>query len=207
MFNLKFRTLGRSAAMVLVTATLGACSLFQPKMNITDLAQVKPGEVVIVGRISMEPPITKDDQFIDILATKKNKDMMRNAFYMVSGDQLLRPDELDYPTRNDHYAKFNEDFYFAVEKGDPFFISGIGFYTYLTSKRMEVTTMPAQVQLDLTKKKRYFYLGNLTYVRDEFFNIKEIKHDFSGYNKANQEFKKKYNTKDDLVKVKIKDAS
>ena len=190
--------------LVLILATsLTGCVL--PKSSLENLSQLAPEEIIFVGRVMMNPPMTEDDvqleNFINLSDTPihKSLQMKVSEVYYELGGQLAH----DY---QDSIFTIDGEYYsFAWEKNKPMNILGITFITRSTQTNRDTMTFSIDkgVRVKYSGKTRVVYVGDITFVRDEFFNIKDIDINQKNYKKAVKAFRKKYKTKWKVEKGKL----
>lgn len=179
------------AAILAVVLTAG-CAM--PQRSITSLDEVSSNQVVYYGRVQLSPHIKKEEvvykNVINITGEELHKGLQLKAsdvFYDLEAHHAS-----DYA--GSLMAVDGDYYYYAWEKDKPFIILGVSFVTLWTSTNRETMTLRVTdgIKAKHSGKSRAVYVGDITFVRDEFFNIKDIKIDQSGYQAATNAFKKKF---------------
>lgn len=79
-------------------------------------------------------------------------------------------------------------------KGKPLNVLGVTFITRSTQANRDTMTLTIKDGIKVTHsgKSKAVYIGDITFVRDEFFNIKDINVSQKDYKKAVKVFREKY---------------
>ena len=101
-----------------------------------------------------------------------------------------------------------EYYFYSWDKNMPFIILGVSFITHWSSSNRETMTLKVNdgIKARHSGKSRAVYVGDVTFVRDEFFNIKDIKIDQSGYRAAKKEFTKRFHKQWKMEKATLSAA-
>lgn len=182
---------------------LGGCAL--PKTQVSSLDRVGNDEVIVFGKLRLEPKIQKDEVSHSGMINLSKRDLHETLF-MKASDAFY---DLHGGHAMDHQGSFvvydDEYYFFSWKKDSPFHILGVSFITRWTSRERETVTLRIKegVKVNHSGKSKAVYVGNITFVRDEFFNIKDLKVDQSGYDEAKKEFQKRFNQTWPTEKAKL----
>ncbi len=187
----QFHYLKISTVIALALLAVG-CAM--PQMSITDLEEVSPDHVVYFGRVQLSPRLSKDEVVYKNVINLSDQELHKvlylkasDAYYDLGGGHAM-----DF---GGSLATNDGEFYFySWDKESPFIILGVSFITHWSSSNRETMTLRINdgIKAKHSGKSRAVYIGDITFVRDEFFNIKDIKIDQSGYKAAKREFKKRF---------------
>ncbi|MDH3342832.1 MAG: hypothetical protein OEY06_07995 [Gammaproteobacteria bacterium] len=183
--------------------SLTGCVL--PKYSVENLNEVAADEILFIGRVSMNPPITKEEIQIENVINLSDVEMHKvlvmkasDVYYELGGQHAT-----DY---QDTVAAIDgEYYYFTWNKNKPLNFLGVTFITRMTSRNREYMTFTIDkgIKVNHSGKSKAVYVGDITFVRDEFFNIKDIDINQKNYKKAVKEFRKKYKTDWKVEKAKL----
>lgn len=183
----------RYGFFTLLLLSLAGCVSSRPAVE--SLADVGAGEVIVVGRVDLTPPLEAADQHLDSLGSGR----MKNKLYVVTDTKL----------RVKQGPVSSGDEYFETVLGEPFYIKGGNkpfymlegvIYTEASQAGVESVYLPGGLKVDVQPNDKAVYIGKLHYVRNEYFDIvkAEIVDD---YDRANAAFKKKFGAKYNLRKA------
>lgn len=186
--------------------TLTGCVL--PKYSIEALNEVAPDETIFIGRMSMNPPLSKEEiqfenviNFSDVELHKVLAMKTSDIYYELEGRHAT-----DY---QDSVAAIDgEYYYFTWKKNKPLNFLGVTFMTRMTGQNRDYMTFTIDkgIKVNHSGKSKAVYVGDITFKRDEFFNIKDIDINQKNYKKAVKEFRKKFNTDMKVEKAKLASA-
>lgn len=194
--------------IVFITLLLAGCAM--PLVSLTDLNELGKDEIIFVGKVQLSPQLKKDEViYKNVLVLGGSKDDLHkvlylkvsDTFYTLGGNHAM--DMVDSVATTD-----GEYFYFAWNKDKPLNILGTSFITRWSSTNRETMTFSIKKGLAVKQsgKSKAVYIGNITFVRDEFFNLKKIDINQKGLKKAQKAFQKKFKTKWKLKKAKLSSA-
>lgn len=155
-------------------------------------------EVIVVGRIDLRPGLRQDEQDLTPPGTLDlfgYADMHRNRAIVHLND---KPEAPDYPR-----------FVMNPALGELFFFKMPARANYIVKANVTVETgiseiiLPAGLKIDARPGVRAIYVGDLTYIRDDFNSIVDVKLT-DGYDQASQAFRKRFGDKYKLAKALVK---
>lgn len=180
----------RRAIVVSLAVLCAACA--GPALRPVDRPQdLDGGEVVLVGKVRLTPPLDKDDQVVVGFLPPD----IRNKVTMILDDRLT-PAE-DEPSRSDYGGRIEaplERTFFRARKREPFFIRLGVIVVEATGQGEKKAYLPAGFRVDVRPGDRAVYLGTIHYRRDEFFQIKQVTVE-DDYEQARAEFRKKFGSR------------
>lgn len=199
-----FQTINMSILFLLVIL-LSGCVM--PTISIEDLSELKNDEVVFVGKLALKPHMSKDEVvYENIVVLGGSKDDLHKVLYLKVSDQYYKLEGSHAMDMSDTVATSDgKYFFFAWKKNKPLNILGTSFITRWTQTHRDFMTLSINKGINVrhSGKSRAVYVGNITFERDEFFNIKNIDINQKGYKKAKRAFQKKYKTNWKLEKAKL----
>lgn len=174
---------------------LSACVIPPARVPVDSLGSVATDETVIVGRVEVIPPLSKEEQKMKAL----NSGMYLNRVFVITDEQPRKltkePVMADYKGRIE--ATLGKTF-FVRSKTTPFYvIAGVIFIT--DSERVY---LPGGLKVPIKAGDKAVYIGTIQYHRDEFWDIKKASV-IDDYDHANAEFKKKFGTRQTLRKALV----
>lgn len=179
----------------LLGATLGGCAA--PRAPLHSFDELPYDEVVIVGRVELTPPLTADEQTLSLGSRSR-----RNKVSLLVDDEprLLRnePSMGDYRGRIE--AQFGEEFYVKSARAPLYVIGGVVVLVSAHNRRYDQAYVPGGFKIDVRAGDKAVYIGTLSYVRDEFFRITQVRV-VDDYERANAEFRKRFGTRHILRKA------
>ena len=177
----------RSLGALLLATTLAGCGLTRPA--ITDLSQLRPDEVLVVGSVRLTPPLDERDQrdSWNVVVPGGYKNKVR----ILTGEQWRR---LSPPLTMDDYRNN-----IHLDLGATGFASmpRASFYILLGAILMDdrnpddVAYLPGGFKVTVRGDDRAVYIGTLHYHRDEFFKIKKVRVE-DDYARAAADFRKQF---------------
>jgi len=190
--------------LVFILATsLTGCVL--PKSSLENLSQLGPDEVIFIGRMMMSPPMSEDDVQLENMWNLSDTPLHKSLQMKVSEVYYELGGQLAHDYQDSIFVVDGEYYSFAWEKNKPMNILGVTFITRSTQTNRDTMTFSIDkgVRVKYSGKNRVVYVGDITFKRDEFFNIKDIDISQKNYKKAVKAFRKKYKTKWKVEKGKL----
>lgn len=192
------------SVIILAAMFLGGCTL--PRTSIEDLSAInKETDVVMVGRIEMDPKITKEE--VSVKRVIGAGDLYRKFMIRIQNDIGEMTDYVR-DTENMAAVLTEEDYYVPTKRNEPFKIFGGWFYTTLNggagvSSSVVFFHIRDGIKIEIPKNAGAVYIGTIRFKRDEFFNLKDIEILQNDFEAAQKRFHKKFKTSMPLVKAKI----
>jgi hypothetical protein len=189
-----------------VSWLIAGCGTIHPE--ITSLAEVSPGTVLVVGQIDLVPPLRSGEQKLR-LGTFDPLDIagkLRDRAVLHLADEPAAAEE----TWEVINPKLGETFFFRVPHDKRFVVMGT-----ITTKRVTTKVTKRQVvedvaeiliprvELDLKSTDKAVYVGTLRLHRDEFNEVTKAEI-LDHYSSASTEFTKKFGTGAKLRKAILK---
>lgn len=183
----------KSIFIFLFAVSLTGCAF--TKSSINDLSEVGQDEVLFIGRLALDPPIAESEvqlenyiNLSDIPVHKSLQMKVSDIFYKLGGQGVSNYQNSIFVVDGDYY-------YFSWEKDKPLNVLGVTFVTRSTQTNRDTMTLTVKngIKVSHSGKSKAVYIGDITFVRDEFFNVKDINVSQKGYKKAVKAFRKKYN--------------
>lgn len=184
-------------------AVLYGCAM--PKMQVESLDKVAADEVIVFGKVRLDPKISKEEVVYKNVINLSKRDLHESLY--------LKASDVFYDLKGGHALDmkssllvFDDEYYFFSWKKDtPFHLLGVSFVTHWSSAGRQYMTFTAGDGIKVTQsgKSRAIYAGTLTFERDEFFNLKGIKVDQSDYAAAKKAFQQKFGQSWTIEKAKL----
>lgn len=185
----------RLFATAFLAVALAACAP-APRAPVESLQTLGADEVVVVGRVELVPPLSKEEAKIRGAVIGD----FENRMLLIADDKLRAlPDEprvADYAGRIE--ARIGDTF-FVRSKSAPFYVLG-GVLFIGVGKGMQPVHFPGGLQVDVKPGQRAVYIGTLRYHRDEFFEVTRMSV-VDDYREANAQFGAKFGKQMPLSKA------
>ncbi len=197
--------ISRSTLLVVLAASMlfSGCAY---RKTLDDISTVNSAnDVIVVGRIEIEPKIEKQD--VSVKMAIGGGDLYRTFVLRIRNDISETTDYLN-DRENMAVVYTDEDFYVPFDRSEPVRIFGGWFYTQLSggagvSRSTVLYHMVGGLKAEYSKNAKAIYIGTIKFKRDEFFNLKAISFSQDDFTSAQARFKSKFGTKMHLEKAKI----
>jgi hypothetical protein len=170
----------RGALLLLAFSTTGCMGPARPFA--TSFAEVEKNEVILVGKIAIDPPLGEGDQTLKTVAFRDGgmiinpsaKDYRNKVLLLTNSNnrRVADPSMGDYRGRIE--AALGETFYVRVPN-EPFYVVRSEIWMDLKAIGMEKMVLPAGYRIDIRPGDRAVYVGTILYHRDEFFSTDKVK--------------------------------
>lgn len=193
----------RNIFIIAFIVALTGCAF--PKTSVDNLSEVKQDEVLFIGRLALNPPIAESEvqleNMINLSDTPLHKSLqmkVSDIFYKLGGQGVG-----DY--QNSIFVVDGDYYYFSWKKDQPLNVLGATFITRSTQSNIDTMTLSIKngVKVNHNGKSKAVYIGDITFVRDEFFNVKDIDINQKGYKKAVKAFREKYKSDWEVEQAKL----
>jgi hypothetical protein len=169
--------------MLVFVFLVSSCSVGRKKINTA--ADIGKDQVLIVGKIVYDPPMTKDTQTIQIFGW----DSLRYRTYMICGTKLRTIDDSAVfplsPDLNGSIETMQGETFYTTNMNYPIYMIGGIFFkeVYSTScgynceqQVYKGVLVPASFYIDIKPDdaNRAIYVGTIKYTRDNFWNVTRI---------------------------------
>jgi hypothetical protein len=186
----------RRALYALLALALAGCAP-APRAPLNSLGDLASDEVMLVGRVELDPPLRKGEQRIrgNVIGDFENR------LYLLA-DEKLRPMP-DEPRVADYAGRIEAPLgstFFVRSKGAPFYILGGVLFLEMGGSSMQRAYFPGGMQVVIKPGDRAVYIGTLRYYRDEFFEVKRVSV-VDDYRAASAEFAAKFGSQAVLRKA------
>lgn len=162
------------------------------------LDDVGADEVIVVGRIEIDPPLDNTEQNLKTISASGGGILInpsagdyRNKVILLTGQKLhdiSDPSISDY--RDRIITTIGETFHVRSKKA-PFYVIRSEIWMKLTDAGMQKALLPSGYKIDIRPADEAVYIGTIRYHRDEFFETKRMEL-IDDYNKENDVFRKKF---------------
>lgn len=192
--------------VVLAILSLTACAF--PKASIDNIKQVAADEVLIMGRLMLDPPMTEADVQLDNFISFSDTPLYKSLQMKVSDVYYELGGQLASDYQDSIFTIDGDYYYYTWKKKKALNVLGVTIITRSTQRNLDTMTLSIEkgIKVSHSGKSRAVYVGDITFVRDEFFNIKNIKISQKGYKKAVKAFRKKFKTDWKVEKAKLTDS-
>lgn len=179
------------AAALITTAWLTGCGYTRPV--VTDLSQLASGDVIVVGRVKLTPPLDEGEQ------QKGTKDALvivpggfRNKVRLLTGNEWrevsVPPQARDYV--NNLHINLDETFYASMPRQTFYFLLG-EILMRVGDGPSDSAYLPGGFKISVRDDDRGVYIGTLHYHRDEFFRISSVRAE-NHYEQALADYQKQF---------------
>ncbi len=197
--------ISRGALLIVVTTSFlfSGCAY---RTTLTDISSVNSAnEVIVVGRIEIEPRIEKKD--VSVKMTLGGDDLYRTFVLRIRNDVGETTNYMN-DQENAAVVYTDEDFYIPYDRSETVKIFGGWFYTQLSGGAgVSMSTVLFRIigglKAEYPKNAKAVYIGTIKFKRDEFYNLKAINFSQDDFSAAQKRFKSKFGTKMHLEKATI----
>jgi hypothetical protein len=174
-------------AILFIAGTLAGC-VPAPRESDGSLSSLGGSEVMLVGRVELDPPLRKGEQKISGIVIGN----IENRIFLITDEQARPlPRDLalkDYAGRIE--APIGETF-FVRSSSKPFHIIGGMLFLDIGGNSLDRAYFPGGVRVAVNTEDRAIYIGTLRYQRDEFWKITKVTI-VDDYPAASAEFSKRF---------------
>lgn len=195
---------GKKILFLACILSLASCAM--PKTQLAKLSELRSDEIVYIGKISFDPPISKDEIVYKNIINLGGNDLHKTLY--------IKASDVYYDLEGHHGTDFKssvagqegENYYFSWSQEKPLYLLGVSFITHWSSQKREFMTWTIGngIKVENPAGSRVVYVGDITIKRDEFWNIKDVKISQDGYAKARAAFWDKYNTRMKVSRASLK---
>ncbi len=179
----------------LLLAAMGGCVHTRPAVD--DVSQVGSREVIVVGRIELNPPMADNDQNLHGIGSGRYK----NRVYVITDEKWReKTDDEISPGDELFEAQLGETFYIKGSNKPFYFLTEYIFTEVYGNGSRAHVYLPGGVKIDVRNNDRAVYIGNIRFTRNEYFDITKAEI-IDDYDRANAAFKKKFGVKYNLRKA------
>jgi len=180
-------TMATRAILILLGAALAGC-IPAPREEVSSMGSLGGNEIMIVGRVELDPPLRKGEQKIRGIVIGN----IENRIFLITDEQARPlPRDLalkDYAGRIE--APIGETF-FVRSSSKPFHIIGGMLFLDIGGNSLDRAYFPGGVRVAVNAEDRAVYIGTLRYHRDEFWKILKVTI-VDDYAAASAEFNKRF---------------
>jgi hypothetical protein len=184
-----------SVLAVLAIVFVAGCA-GTPRTPVDSLKEVGNNQVILVGRVTVVPPVHASEQSFSVF-----NQAWANRMVLLTSDEkrplTAEPVLADYDGRID--ADLGKTFFVAVDPKPIYVRAGV---LLLNDHQGERLYFPAGFQLSVRPGDKAVYIGTIEYQRDDFMNIKRVRIG-DDFDKASKEFKEKFGGKVALRKALV----
>lgn len=169
------------------------------------LSDVKPDEVILVGKVKLTPPLKESEQDLNVpgmaFSSTTPDEFYKNKFYFAVKDKMIDMRKLDGAFWSDGFGRveLEKTFFIKTKKARTLYYSGGVLYLSWQAKKY----FPGGLKYLLQPGDKAVYIGTIEYHRDEFNGIDDVKL-LNEYGEAKKQFSKKFGRKIPLRKAKVK---
>ena len=191
-----------------IMAILSGCVTPMPEMK--SISELQAGEIVLVGKIEIDPPLNKyDQQGLKTLGSGKFKGKVQIVF-----DEKQPDPENPKPHYSNHIAQVPLGKTFFLRRkgsGDVYYVGGYiltdsqasysGYMGRNTTFSVATINIPGGLKYHTDNKTRALYIGTIRYYRDDYNAITKVSV-LNHYKSANRDFRRKTGARFNLRRVK-----
>ncbi|MBW3567944.1 MAG: hypothetical protein KY410_08325 [Proteobacteria bacterium] len=158
---------------------------------VDSLAELGAGDVLIVGKIELDPPLAPDEQ-----ALREGYEEYRNAVMLITDDELRDAGDLAYGDLSSRMQVTFGEAFFVSHEAAPFHI--LKGWVVMNLEPGGSAPLYGIFRVDVRPDDKAIYIGTIRYHRDDFFGTEKvvIKDDYAT---AQAEFRRKFG---DAVKLR-----
>lgn len=170
----------RVTALLSLAASGTAC-VGQPQLE--KASELQAGEVIVVGRIELVPPLFPHEQILEAPLTGR----FRNKVHALFSDKLYDPEESTFSFyKNSTLVDLGRDFYIRQPKSEKLLYSGGAVVMTATNRGQDDIKLPGRLRYTVKPDDRAVYVGTVRYHRDDYNAITrvEVVDDYEAAKKA-----------------------
>jgi hypothetical protein len=188
-----------AAAACLIGLAAG-CISPPARQPVRSLSNLGSGQVIVVGRLELVPPLDEREAGFKSLFWKKYNN---KAFVIIDDHDRKLTKE---PTLSDYSGRIEAQLgqTFMVQSDDrPFYILGSMIMLQAGKTEGEPVYLPGGFKVDIHPGDQAVYIGTIRYYRNEFFDVEKVTIR-DEYEQANLEMKKQLGSSRQLKKRLVK---
>jgi hypothetical protein len=174
--------ISRRLAPIALLLALAGC--VPGRSQVEALPAAGSDQVLLVGRIELEPPLDPREQELGAQA-----ESMRGKAHAVIGSEWVKLDGRSRSTYNaGTIVDIGKDFYIGLPRSRELFYSGSIVITYSTSRSPTPRwiELPGGIRFDVDPQHRAVYLGTIRYHRDAYNAIRKV--ELNDFARAEREY-------------------
>lgn len=184
--NRMAHAMSMAALFALAVAVAGCGS--QPQLN--SASELLPGEVILVGRIELVPPLFPHEQVLSAPFTGRFRDKVHSVF----SDRQYDANESTFTFyKNSTLVDLGREFYIRQPSSKTLFYSGGAVVMTATNHGQDDMKLPGGLKYTLNPDDRAVYVGTVRYHRDDYNTITRTEV-IDDYARVSKEFAAKYGT-------------
>lgn len=199
----------RIAFAAIAIVAVAGCVPATTIVPVNDLAELKPGSVLLVGKVELAPPLAPDEQDLG-----GNYEEYRNVALLITDDTLRDATELALgDMKRALHAPLGETFFVSHPAGSFYILHG----WVIMRAKIEMVAPGETVQsgnaplygafhVDIRPDDTAVYVGTIRYHRDTFFGIEKVAV-VDEFAKARAEFRRKFGAGASLRKSLVRPAT
>jgi len=170
--------------LIIIVPFLMTASCVSPAlMPVWNAYEARDGKTLIVGKITVDPPLTEKGRNIRALGSDA---ISWDTIWMICGGNMRKVDRTTLSPDSDEFkekidAHQGEAFYYACADRPFYFIAGSFYkniYRMSTSRGIsgeyDAVLLPGGFYIDIKPGDKAIYIGTIRYYRDDSFNIKKV---------------------------------
>ncbi len=183
--------------IAVLSIALTNCGARETRQAIDKLSDLGKNEVIVVGRIVVDPPFAPDEQSF---SPKVFSDWYKDTITLGTYKKDPPAGKYDYDQfgsdegKDMFFVKLNKTFFVKGENRSFYIVGGSVVMKYVSSgNNIYITTQayPARFKVNIRSSDKAVYIGTLIYKRNDFGGVKKVKFK-DEYKKARKEFRKKF---------------
>lgn len=191
------------SGVLLMAGLLGGCASSTGKFEVSTLNGLKNDEIVIVGKIRLDPVIDKIEQPLYLafpFNLLHNSDQYRNKMFITIGNKHVDVSKTSIWSEASTSVDLEKTFFIKVKRSSTLFYSGGAVKLFLESVGDGNIYFPAGLKYQIHPNDKAIYIGTIEYYRD-FGEVEKISL-IDEYKAAREEFVQKFGTTIQLRQVK-----
>jgi hypothetical protein len=179
-------------ALALATAGCGG------RAQLDNAGELQTGEVLVVGRIEVVPPLFPHEQVLEAPLTGR----FRGKVHTLVSDRLYDPEESTFSFyKNSTLVDIGREFYLRQPMSKILFYSGGVVVMRATNRGQDDMKLSGGLRYTVKPDDRAVYVGTVRYYRDDYNTITRVEV-VDDYARVNQAFVARYGTRLKLRNVR-----
>ena len=190
------RRLRNFLSACLTGVALVACAAASP--NISDMSRVSGDEILLVGKIELNPPLLKSEQnFSDGIGF----DVFENGIGFYLGDAVVLPGvRYQGKRKSQHLVGLGKDFFIKSARSAPLYYSAP--FMRLSTDPTDVMRFPGALRFEFPAGAKAVYIGTIRYHRNEYLEITKAE-TLDEFPRVRKEFEARFGRGVSLTRAKV----
>jgi hypothetical protein len=184
-------------AVVIAVFVSSCCFMGPARRMVSSFKEVGSGDVVVVGRVDLSPPLEENEQILLSMA-----ESLRNKIMLLTDDKWRQmkeePSNAAYAGRIE--APIGEVFFVEIPNKPLYILAGVILMEQNYQGLADKAYLPGGFKIDVRPDDKAIYIGTIRYHRNEFFQITGVDQE-DDYKQARTLFEEKFGSTHTLRKA------